>query len=268
VQAGWPPEGREKQGMLQRLIEIAKQAGDALASLQGQNLRGRYKSRGQLVTRADEASHALIEAQLQQSFAGVPRVMEEQANEGLPSVPYFVVDELDGTIPFARGMREWAVMLAHIDGRPTHAVICLPAWQILIAAEKGKGCWLNGEKIRLSSAQSVAQAVIGVELNLFLSEEHRQRFVNRLSARALSTRALACGAAAVAELLLGRTDLYVNCRGGKIWDFAAGALAVAEAGGVARRIDGSPIAWDSMEMDVLLAANEQIADEAIRITAS
>ena len=254
--------------MLQRLIGIVKQAGDALAAIQGEDLRERYKSRGQLVTRADETAHALIEAQLQHSFAGVPRVMEEQANEGLPRVPYFVVDELDGTIPFARGMREWAVMLARIDGRPTHGVIYLPAWQTLVAAERGKGCWVNGEKARLASAHGLADAVIGMELNLFLSEEHRQRFVNRLSERALSTRALACAGAAVAELILGRTDLYVNCRGGKIWDFAAGALAVEEAGGVARRIDGTPIAWDRMEMDVLLAANARIAGEALGIAAA
>lgn len=254
--------------MLKRLIEIAKQAGDALSALRGQDLHERYKSRGQLVTHADETAHELIEAALQQSFAGIPRVMEEQVNEGLPAGPYFVVDELDGTIPFARGMSEWAVMLAHIDGGPTHGVIYLPAWQTLIAAEKGKGCWLNGERVRLASARSLAEAVIGVELNMFLTEEHRRRFINRLSACAVSARALACGAAAVAELLLGRTDLYVNCRGGKIWDFAPGVLAVEEAGGIALRIDGAPIGWDSMEMDVLLAANGQIAEEAFKIAKS
>lgn len=255
--------------MLERLIEIAKQAGAALAGIQGSDLEAREKSRGQLVTRADEASHALIETQLERSFGGIPRVMEEQANEGLlASRPYFVVDELDGTIPFARGMREWAVMLAYVEDRPTIGVIYLPAWEILIAAERGKGCRLNGKQVRLGTARGLADAVIGLELNLYLSAEHRRRFINRLSERALSTRSLACAAAAVAELLLGRTDLYVNCRGGKIWDFAAGALAVEEAGGVAKRIDGTPIAWDELEMDLLLAANEQIADEALNIALS
>ncbi|MBI4290180.1 MAG: inositol monophosphatase family protein [Betaproteobacteria bacterium] len=254
--------------MLERLIEIAKQAGAALAGIQGSDLEAREKSRGQLVTRADEASHALIEAQLERSFSGIPRVMEEQANKGLPSRPYFVVDELDGTIPFARGMREWAVMLAYVEDRPTAGVIFLPAWEILIAAEKGRGCRLNGKQVRLGTARGLADAVVGLELNLYLSAEHRRRFIGRLSERALSIRSLACAGAAVAELLLGRTDLYVNCRGGKVWDFASGALAVEEAGGVATRIDGTPIAWDELEMDVLLAANAQIADEALNIALS
>lgn len=254
--------------MLARLIEIAKRAGAALAAVQAEDLGARYKSRGQLVTRADEVSHALIEAQLAQAFPDVPRVMEEQANEArLPAGAYLVVDELDGTIPFSRGMREWAVMIARIDGRPTHGVIYLPAWETLIAAEAGRGCTLNGEKIRLSSSRSLADAVLGMELNLYLGAEHRERFVSRLSAVALSTRCLACAGAAVAELLLGRTDLYLNCRGGKIWDFAAGALAVEEAGGVAWRIDGTPIAWNSLEMDVLLAANPHIAEQALTIAA-
>lgn len=254
--------------MLARLIEIAKQAGAAAAAVQAEDLGARFKSRGQLVTRADEVSHALIDAQLAQSFPEVPRVMEEQANDGrLPAGAYFAVDELDGTIPFSRGMRDWAVMIARIEGRPTHAVIYLPAWDTLIAAEAGGGCTLNGKKMRLGSGRRLADAVLGMELNLYLSAEHRERFVNRLSAVALSTRCLACAGAAVAELLLGRTELYLNCRGGKIWDFAAGALAVEEAGGVAWRIDGTPISWNSLEMDLLLAADPQIACEALAIAA-
>jgi len=251
--------------ILQKLVEIAQAAGSALGAMQREHLAQTYKSRGQLVTRADLAAHALIEAELEWNFPGVARVMEEQANDGLPLAPFFVVDELDGTIPFSRGMNEWAVMLARIDGRPTHGVIFLPAWQIVIAAQRGRGCWLNGAKLRLDSSRSLADAVLGLELNLYLTLEDQRRYVYRLSGQALSTRCLACAGAGVAELLLGRTDLYVNCRGGKIWDFAAGALAVEEAGGAALRIDGAPIAWDSIEMDVLLAANTRMANEALDV---
>ena len=241
--------------MLNRLIEIATQAGNKLLRMQGEKLQVRQKGRGQLVTRADEASHAIIEAELQRSFPGVPRVMEEQDNHRLPARPYFTVDELDGTLPYARGMAEWAVMLAYLDKRPTHGVIYLPAWNVLIAAQAGKGCSLD-------------QAVVGMELNLFLTAEHRRRFVNRLSQRALSTRSLACAGAAVAELLMRRTDLYVNCRGGKIWDFAPGALAVEEAGGTASRIDGAPIAWRNLRMDVLLAADAHLRKQALKVSSA
>ncbi len=58
----------------------------------------------------------------------------------------------------------------------------------------------------------------------------------------------------------------MNCKGGKIWDFAEGALSVEEAGGIASYVDGTKIEWNSIVMNVLLAANMKIADEALKLT--
>jgi fructose-1,6-bisphosphatase/inositol monophosphatase family enzyme len=137
---------------------------------------------------------------------------------------------------------------------------------ILISSEKDKGCWINDKRVSLTSTNSLAESVWGTELNPHLTDEHRQRFINTLSRNTLSTRCLACATAGIWELLLSRTNLYINCKGGKIWDFAAGALSVEEAGGVARHIDGSEIIWNSIEMDILLSANLMIANEALRLT--
>ncbi len=84
----------------------------------------------------------------------------------------------------------------------------------------------------------------------------------------MSTRCLVCATAGITELLLSRTNLYVNCKGRKIWDFAAGALAVEEAGGVVKHIDGTEIIWDKIEMDILLVVNTDIAEEALRATSA
>ena len=131
----------------------------------------------------------------------------------IPDTACIVGDELDGTIPFARGMRDWGVLLARIEGLPTHGVIFLPAWNLLIAAERSKGCWVNGETVRLSAPVAFNEIVFGTELNPRLTEEHRRRIIDQLSSKTLTTRCLACGAAGFAELILGRTSLYVNCKG-------------------------------------------------------
>ena len=77
----------------------------------------------------------------------------------------------------------------------------------------------------------------------------------------------ACSVDAALELLRGRTDLYLNCRGAKIWDFAATALAVTEAGGTALAITddaaGADLRWDAVEMGVLYVANRILADECL-----
>lgn len=116
-------------------------------------------------------------------------------------------------LPFTRGMRDWGVLLARIEEHPTHGVIFLPAWNLLIAAERSKGCWVNGETVRFSAPVAFDEIVLGTELNPRLTDEHRRRIIDPLSSKTLTTRCLACGAAGFAELILGRTSLYVNCKG-------------------------------------------------------
>ncbi|MBA3494314.1 MAG: inositol monophosphatase family protein [Gammaproteobacteria bacterium] len=253
--------------ILESLSFIARKAGNLLTELQGQRLDETLKGPGDLLTRADLASHAFLQSELANCFPGLSLILEEQANTIIPDTACIVGDELDGTIPFARGMRDWGVLLARIEGLPTHGVIFLPAWNLLIAAERSKGCWVNGETVRLSAPVAFNEIVFGTELNPRLTDEHRRRIIDPLSSKTLTTRCLACGAAGFAELILGRTSLYVNCKGGRIWDFAAGALAVEEAGGVVRRLNGAGIDWRCIDMDILCASSTAIAEEALRLTA-
>ncbi len=136
--------------ILDVLISIVKKAGTAIADIQGQDINERYKAKGDLLTRADKFSHSLIDAELKRYFPNIPLVLEEQGNSTVPQSQFIVGDELDGTIPFARGMNEWSVSLAYIDEQPTHGVIFLPSLKILISAEKGKGCWINNKHVHLT----------------------------------------------------------------------------------------------------------------------
>jgi len=65
------------------------------------------------------------------------------------------------------------------------------------------------------------------------------------------------------ELLSGNTLLYLNTNGGRVWDFAAAALAVQEAGGVATDCSGEALAWDQLPMGVLFAINEKVVEAAL-----
>ena len=251
---------------LEILMSAVKQAASAVLGVREQGIGARYRAKGDLVTRADEASHALIKAKLNAHFPTVPFVLEEQTNVAVPEVPFIVGDELDGTIPFARGMKEWGISLSYIEHVPTRGVIYMPEWGILVSALKGKGCWINGRRCVISHRRSLDDAVWGTELNPFLTDEHRKRYIDRLSKRTHSTRCLACASAGIVELLCGRTDFYVNCRGGKIWDFAAGVLAVEEAGGAARRINGALLSWDTIAMDIVLASHVSLLEGVLHVT--
>ena len=86
---------------LEILMSAVKQAASAVLGVREQGIGARYRAKGDLVTRADEASHALIKAKLNAHFPTVPFVLEEQTNVAVPEAPFIVGDELDGTIPFA-----------------------------------------------------------------------------------------------------------------------------------------------------------------------
>jgi fructose-1,6-bisphosphatase/inositol monophosphatase family enzyme len=248
----------------ERLTTTAIQAGEAIARCMGGELQTRLKAPHELLTQADELSHGIISYGLTRDFPGVPQILEEQCNTHLPPGPYLVGDELDGTAVFAAGAPDWGVTLARIDGAPTHGVIYLPQRQLLIVARRNAGCWINGRAIRLGACKPLHLSVWGTELNPRVSTSHR-RFNDALMDATLTTRCLASSTSGAAELLLGHTDLYLNCGGGKIWDFAAGVLAVEEAGGVALRADGTTIDWRELGMDVLMATSADIANEALAL---
>lgn len=246
------------------LMAIAREAGDAIAAMSRDQLGARYKAPHELVTAADERSHAIIAQRLHHAFPGMPLLLEEQVNERVPEQPYLLGDELDGTAMFAAGTADWGVTLARMDGAPTHGVIYLPARGLMISARRGGGCQINGLPVKLDSGRRLREAVWATELNPRIGARPLSHTA-ALVAATLTTRCLACSTASIAELLLGQTHLYVNAGGGKLWDFAAGVLAVEEAGGVALRVDGSPIRWDELRLDVLLASDKPLADEALRL---
>ncbi len=250
------------------LAHLAREIGAELLQMQraaADDLEGlvlHRKGDADLVTRADLHSHRRLTDAFAALAPGVPTVFEESDRHDIPNGPFLVCDELDGTINFSRGRPEWGVSLAYVDGGPRFAAIYLPAPDLLIEATRGEGCRLNGRPARLSTRQSLRACVAGAELNPHHDTELRRRYVDPLTLRTLTTRVQACAVAAAADLLQGLTDCYLNCRGAKIWDFAATALAITEAGGIALDLAGAPLRWDAVEMGAFFAANRALADEA------
>jgi myo-inositol-1(or 4)-monophosphatase len=240
-------------------LAMQRRAGDHLG-----DLVLRRKGAGDLVTEADEHAHRRLLAGLP-ALEDLPFVLEESAHHEIPRGPFWVCDELDGTINFSRGRPGWGISLARIDGAPTHGVFYLPAHDLMITAERGRGCHLAGAPVRLRGVESLTDAVAGCEVNPHHDLDLRRRFVDPVTTRTLTSTVTACAVEAAAELLRGRTDLYLNCRGARIWDFAATALAVTEAGGQALDLAGRPLRWDTVEMGVLFAANRTLADAVLAV---
>jgi fructose-1,6-bisphosphatase/inositol monophosphatase family enzyme len=204
----------------------------------------REKRPGDLVTVADVASEQRLAVGLAKILPGVPVVGEEAVEQdaGLvdliarPGERCWVVDPLDGTANFSKGVDVFAMIVCLVDDRQTVGgwILDVPGDR-MAAALKGQGVTIDGQPIVGRPLKGPPKGLMGWGVRkLFdkqLSAEQRRRL------GPLTT--LNCAGREYIELLSGSYDFNLYRRT-KPWDHAAGALMMAEAGGRAQRFNGEP----------------------------
>lgn len=262
--------------MLESLTDIAHQAGRLLLQLWKTELQLKNKRQGDAtqdpVTIADTQSQELIIQELKSRFPDVPIVAEEQANPKITASRFFAVDPLDGTKNYSRQASPyWGLSIGLVeDFRPKAGVIHLPAHNITVVAERGQGCFLNGERVHFKPEGLLPHMVIGTEIGHWWKEEDVPRVLAPLMIKSWGARSILSAVVSIVELLQGVTGAYVNLnvpgKGIKIWDVVAGAVMVEEAGGVVKLPDGSDPQWNQVPMEIVMAANSQLMEEILEIT--
>ena len=249
----------------ERLAEIAREGGKVLLDLPSDALEPRRKSPGEWVTAADRKSHQLLRHLIADTFPGLSIVMEEQDNEAALPATCVVADELDGTHVYMNGLGNWGITLAYIEKHRVEAgVLFQPVSGVLIQTVHGAGTWIGDRQLQLDAAGQLDRSLVSAEINRYLDKDELA-WIGKLAGLSAGVRALATAVGDTIELLLGHTSLYINVRGGKVWDFAAASLAVTEAGGVVLSASGKPLDWSRLEMDVLFAAGSEVAAEALSL---
>jgi myo-inositol-1(or 4)-monophosphatase len=161
----------------------------------------------------------------------------------LASDTCFVIDPIDGTEEFAAGRPNYAISIALFDrGRPAAAVLDLPAHDQRFECSAGTGTRLDGAEVNLSRVQRVTDARVAVSATQLDSAHLRPFWTSTGAAELRPTPAFAAKFAAV---LAGECDaaLYLPVRPHRtaIWDYAAAALLLDEAGGGFASIDGTDL---------------------------
>jgi myo-inositol-1(or 4)-monophosphatase len=246
--------------ILTNLVNIAHEAGSVIYQICDKENPENQKYNPEKTLLCENAVHTLVKKRFTELFPDLPKLMEEDDNHTIYSGAFLVADELDGTLPFEAGSQDWGIMLALIDGAPMYGVIHLPAKGITIWAEKGKGCWMNGNRIILETPLGLNDAILGTEINSFFTSEHWES-VRGTVQKVKAVRCLACTAASTFELLNGITQVYVNAHGGNIWDFAAPAIAIQESGGMVAAMHGTSLRWDKIAMNFMAASNAALMNE-------
>jgi myo-inositol-1(or 4)-monophosphatase len=235
---------------LDAAVAAAREAGEVLLGHYGRLAPGEVeeKARNDVVSRADHESEAVCRRVLLGAFPSDRFLGEETGTSGVDeSAPAWIVDPLDGTANFVRGFPHWAVSIARTRGGllgPLEVgVIWDPIKKDLFTAEAGAGAFRNGAQVRVPACAGFEgaafatgfpfrqRAKIDVYLKIF-----REVFLNARSIRRAGSAALD-----LAYVAAGIFDGFFEF-GLAPWDTAAGALLIAEAGGLVTDFDGG-LSW-------------------------
>lgn len=182
-----------------------------------------------LVTEADRNAEELLRRLIASRFPDHSIVGEELGSEDKSASHRWIVDPIDGTNTFVRGVPFYGVLLAlEVDGQPVVGVSYFPAIDEMIAAAKGLGCFWNGRRARVSEVTSLAEACITYTDTRGLGERLGAAWGALQDATALQRGWGDCyGHCLVAT---GRSDIMLDPRMNP-WDCAALIPILQEAGG-------------------------------------
>ncbi len=264
--------------ILEHTKKIAKEAGKLIVKKQGKNLKIKEKAKSDLVTDADKASEKLIIKRIKALYPSHAIIAEESAKtltkKSYKDAEYiWIIDPIDGTINYAHGLPMFTVSIGifktnsskssknfdYITGELVAGVVYAPKMGEIYSAEKGKGAFLNGKKIKVSKKTKLVKSLTVTGFTPQCRKKNLPYF-NTMLNKSLAIRRLGSASLDLCYIACGRFDGYWEF-GLKPWDIAAGALIIKEAGGEVTDTNGNQL--DLFGEDIL-ASNGKIHKEMIR----
>jgi myo-inositol-1(or 4)-monophosphatase len=232
--------------MLDTAIAAARAAGEIIRSTSAQVRRVQHKGFRDLVTGADLAAQEAIVQIIRGRYPDHGFLGEESLSLAPDSPHIWIVDPLDGTTNYARGLPFYATSIALYEkGRPLLGVVYDPLRDQLFSAERGKGAYLSSPGhppylLQVSSKAELREALIGFDW----SREETTRTavlerIARLAPLVMTLRAMGSATLGLVYVAAGWLDVYYHLSLSP-WDVAAAAVIIAEAGGRLSTLDGSP----------------------------
>lgn len=236
------------QHVLAQLVDISRRAGLAILDWYDGDMGITKKQDDSPLTRADIASHKLIDAELTRLWPDIPVLSEESADipwETRQSwQQYWLVDPLDGTKEFINRNGEFTVNIALIKNhQPVVGVVHVPVTDISYFGARDAGAWRQtgtAAAEAISIRQPAAEPVVVVGSRSHANPE-LSRQLEQMGPHELISMGSSLKFCRVAE---GLADFYPRLGPTSEWDTAAAQAVVEAAGGKVVKIDGSALAYN------------------------
>ena len=250
-------KGRDKIG-----IEAARKTGRILVENFNKTHKINRKQDGTLVTDIDLRMEEEIVKTIKKKFPG-DAILSEENVYPLKGAHYrWIIDPLDGTHNYIRGVNIVGTSIAlAFNKEVVMGIIHMPFTKELYFTSKGTGSYLNGEKIYVSD-RGLKETTLIYDSNIINEQttvmlEH----LKKLKGKVFIMRMFGSTARSLSYIAEGKADLEVEYTD-KVWDFAAGAILIEEAGGKFTNHKGKH--WDINNTEYI-ASNGVMHDEVLKI---
>lgn len=242
-------------------IDAAWQAGRYTLQYFQSQIGVEWKRDASPVTVADRGAEELLRRLIEQRYPGHAIVGEEFGDEHQSGAPVrWIIDPIDGTRSFIRGVPLYAVLIGlEIEGEMVAGVANFPALDEMVAAAKGEGCYWNGRRTRVSSRKSLAESMVCYTDVAHFAAHGRGEAWQRIQQASHSQRGWsdAYGYLLVAT---GRVEAMLDPIMSP-WDCAALLPILQEAGGTFTDWQGTPTIYGNEGM----ATNGHVLDELLQL---
>jgi myo-inositol-1(or 4)-monophosphatase len=187
------------------------------------------KGRHDEVTAMDREVERFIRTAIGKRFPGDGILGEEEG--GVAADRLWIIDPIDGTANFARGIPHYCVSIAYAErGQPVIGVIYDPSHDRLYSAAKGEGAWWDSDRMAVSAVDEMNAGTVECGWSTRRTTDDYVGLLSRVMHAGCAIRRAGSGALGLVDVATGRVEGYVELHINS-WDCAAGLLLVTEAGG-------------------------------------
>src|ERR1700734_4395534 len=256
-----------QSALLNVMIKAARRAGRSLKRDLGEieNLQVSLKGPANFVSLADRRAEEMLYEDLAKARPGYGFIGEEGGSRpGDAKPPTWIVAPLHGTTNFLHGIPQFAISIGlQREGTIIAGVIYNPANDELYTAERGKGAFLNDQRLRVAGRRKLEECVVACGLPHIGRGDHdlSRTEMSEIQNRVAGLRRFGAASLDMAFVAAGRLDGYWE-RNLQPWDMAAGQVMVREAGGVVSGIAGND---DPLKTGSGVCGKEFIHAELVKI---
>ena len=245
--------------MLNFAADLAKKGGNLAYQHFTEAQKVSYKADGSPVTPSDKAAETLIRKLITKKYPE-HGIIGEEFEKVNPKAKYqWVIDPIDGTKDYIRGVPIWQTLVALLEnGKPIIGVAYFPVLKEIFTAERNKGTFLNGKRTKVSNVKILKKAYLSHDSISHFEKINKSKNLLEITKTVQTKRGF--GTFGLNLLLKGKIDIILNPHGA-IHDFAAPSILVEEAGGKFSDFSGK----NSINSGSAVCTNGYLHNEVVKL---